>query len=252
MLFYIFHFTCCVLSGISSVLFFTFIPLICLNLVLKGEWLLFFICLIIALISYLIRNRFSKYIIDITLNFGVFLFVLGLTHDIKWFYPISESIYKIYFIVVLIWGFRIGMKEMMKAKIIKTLKQLDNSSFKEVEDFSRGTFEDRVVFDLNTRDAATVISHFLQDPRIWLIPRGIVPSTIPTESSYNIHEKKLWARHKTIMGSIMDIEVLRFIRIGRDKFLLRIETDSKDWYIDSLNRYSDFRRAVYRTGARSL
>jgi hypothetical protein len=106
---------------------------------------------------------------------------------------------------------------------------------------------DRLCFHLRLDEALVVIQHFFHDPRYWLAQMGMFslpPNRVPYDNSWDTHGQVLVLRHRTIMGPVVDIELLQFARVGQEKFLIRIETDSRDWYMDAYHRYPDLRRAV--------
>lgn len=251
------HFLVCILSGISLAMFFTFVFLTSINLALNRLWGVLVGCLFIIIATYSLRGRVGKYSVDIVANLGALFLVSILTADVEWFYQINERVYKNYemvIVAILGLGLLIALNELKKARAINLLQQLEISGPSGEEFFSQGTIEERLVFDLNIRDAATVIYHFFRDPRPWLfqlVMSYINPDHVSTENNFSIQAKMLWVRHKTIMGTLVDVETLRFIRINRNKYIVRIGTDSKEWYVYAVQRYSDFRRAVYRTGSES-
>lgn len=248
-----------ILSKTTSVAFFTFVLLMCLNLALleiKGGFIALFLAVLWGV--YKISGIIGRYFVDILFNIAGLILVIALTFEVKWYRPIPNDTWIVYFLAASFIGLILAVRDLKRSPIRRILRSLNMSTGAEIEAFKIGTTDHRLVFAINTRDAATVIDHFFRDPRPWLSNTPIfyfspfAAFMLNVENSYGFYSKVLWVKHKTTLGQFVDLEVIKFIRVGSNKFLIRAELDSREWYVFAHQNFGDLRRAIFRTDSAVL
>jgi hypothetical protein len=164
-LYYSFHFLFCVLSGITLALFILALSLICINLGFSESWSVLVLCLIIAFVNFWLHGIIGSYIVDVLLNIGMLGLLLIITPNESWSLSFVKMFSGSFVLFAVVGGVILSLKGIRRAQYFRILKQLDQANLLDQEHFQEGTFEQRLIFDLNTRDAATVIYHFFRDRR---------------------------------------------------------------------------------------
>jgi hypothetical protein len=235
------RFTICALSGISSSWRFIFGALACANLALIKSWGLLFGCIIVLAINYELSKKIGMYTIDIILNLITIFALTDLIKDIHWRYPLHMDYRGIYITAIIIWGIIKGQKGIQILTYARGLKSLERSGKIEQGHFWAGERNERLVFKLNTREAAIFIRYFNRDPLAHLMRmHSMAPLNIPVEHRYDI-DGNILVCNNIISGEQSQRKItIRIMRIRRTKFLIRVEGESIDWYKAANKKYVDF------------